>query len=481
MQTDRFARARILMEQKRYDLASNEITARIGDDPEDPEGYILAALCHFTLDRPGAGDAARRAVELAPNDSRAHFALSLVESKCGNLDGAEAAIRRAIELNSWAAGYFGQLAAIEIGRYDWRAALRAADEGLAIDPDDDVCLNHRAVALTKLGRHDEAAHTLEGTLEKHPEDAYTHANRGWTLLHENEPRKAVDHFREALRLDPNSEWAKAGLLEALRAKNWFYRRVLQFFLMLSRFSPRMQFGLIIGMVVVVRALAELGEQVPAAEPFFAVLIFAYAAFVAATWFAKHIINMLLLFDRDGRVLLDRQQKCLSAVCTVLMVVVLALVASAVAGTDRRAAPAAVFVFLVAVHLASVFQIPAGRFRLLGAGASALILGLFAYERFERFDLIHQFAMLQTRAESHDTWAAEFRARKANMTEEQTAATEKGLQNSANVLDRSLQLLRSRAEELNSWESVLGFASLGGLLLHGFLAAKAVRARFESLT
>ncbi|QJW94772.1 tetratricopeptide repeat protein [Frigoriglobus tundricola] len=478
METDRFARARVLMEQKRYDLASNEIAARIGEDPEDPEGYILSALCGYVTDRPGARDAARRAVELAPDAARAHFVVSLTESKRGNFEGAEAAIRRAIELNSWTASYFGQLAAIEIARCHWGAALNAADEGLALDPDDEVCLNHRAVALTKLGRHDEAARTLEGTLEKHPEDAYTHANRGWSLLHENEPRKAVEHFRESLRLDPNSEWAKAGLLEALRARNWFYRRVLQFFLVLSRFPPRVQYGLIIGMVVVVQGLDALGKQVPSAEPVFAALVLGYAAFVAATWFAKHIINVLLLFDRDGRVLLGREQKWVSGTCTALVVVVLALAAAAVFGSDRRSAPAAVFVFLFAVHLASVFQIPAGRFRWMGIGLSAVIFSLFASERLERFELMRQFEPLRARAEAHDARVADFRARKPGLSKDEADETERALRLSFGTIDSEMRRLGSRIEELNAWESVLGFASLGGLLAHSFLAAKARRVRFE---
>jgi Flp pilus assembly protein TadD len=477
MQTDRFARARVLMEQRRHDLAANEIAARLGDDPDDPEGYVLLALCRYATNRPDALEAARRAVELAPDEDRAHYALSLVEARRGNLDEAEAAIRCAIGLNSWSAGYFGQLAAVEIARYKWEEALRAADEGLTLDPDDDICLNNRAAALTKLGRHDEAARTLEGTLEKHPEDAHTHANRGWTLLHENEPRKAIEHFRESLRLDPNSEWARLGLIEALRAKNWFYRRVLQFFLWLSRFPPRVQFGLIIGMLVGVRVLGGLGKQMPAAAPFFAVLIFGYAAFVAATWFAKHLVNMLLLFDPDGRALLDRQQKWVSGICTALALAVLVLAAYAIFGSDLRAAPAGVFVFLLGVHVASVFEIPAGRFRWMGAGLSALVLGAYAWTLLERFELIGQLDQIVHRAEAHDARLADYNARKAGMSKEEIEAAEASLRASRAEVESSAQRVLSRLQELNSWESVLGFASIGGLLLHSVLAAKARRATF----
>jgi len=478
MDMDRFARARVLMEQKRYDLAVKEITARLGDDPEDPEGYILSAICRHLTDQPGAWDAAQRAIELAPNEDRAHYVVSLTEAKRGNLDEAEAAIRRAIELNSWNAGYFGHLAAIQIARYDWSKALESANEGLAIDPDDEVCLNHRAVSLTKLGRHDEAARTLEGTLEKHPEDAYTHANRGWSLLHENEPRKAIEHFRESLRLDPNSEWAKLGLLEALRAKNWFYRRVLQFFMMLSRFPPRVQFGLIIGMLVVVRILGALSEQIPSAAPFFNALIFGYVGFVASTWFAKHIINVLLLFDRDGRVLLDRQQKWISGICTALVVMTLALAASAILGTDPRSAPMAVFVFVFALHFASIFEIPAGRFRWMGMGLSTIILVLFALERIDRFELFDQIDRIQILGEAHDARLAEYLARKPSLSQAEIDSTERSLRISRADLETSLQRLQTRAQALNSRQSMLGFASLCGLLAHTFLAAKANRAKFE---
>lgn len=478
METDRFARARVLMAQGRYDLAADEVAARLGEDPEDPEGYILTAICRHSTNRPGAWEAARRAIELDPNDARSHFVLSLTELRRGNFDESEAAVRRAIELYSWNAAYFGQLAAVHLSRYRWTEALAAADEGLAIDPDDEGCLNYRAAALTKLGRHDEAAHTLEGTLAKNPEDAYTHANRGWTLLHENEPRKAIGHFRESLRLDPMSAWAKAGMLEALRAKNWFYRRVLQFFLRLSRFPPRVQFGLIIGMVVLAQVVGSLGKQMPAAEPFFLALLLVYVAFVAATWFADHIINVLLLFDRDGRVLLDRPQKVLSVACTLLVLAVLFLAVSAVMGWDKRSVPAAVFVFLFAVHLASVFQIPRGRFRWYGIGLSAVIMGAFAYERVQRFEWMAEADRIMARAKAHDAKVDEYQASEGKLPAEQVDAIVASIRASKAEISRSMDRAVARREQLDSWQSVLGFASLGGLLLHATLMVRAGRPRAE---
>ena len=472
MELDRFARARVLLEQGRFDLAAREVTARLADAPDDPEGHILLALCRHNLNDPKADETARSAVALAPNEDRAHFVYSLTQWKRDHLDEAERAIRRAIELNSWNAGYFGQLAAIDVSRYRWSAALKSADGGLAIDPDDETCLNLRAAALTKLGRHADAAATLEGALEKHPEDALSHANRGWTLLHENEPRKAIEHFRESLRLDPTREWAKEGLREALRAKNWFYRRVLQFFLLLSRFPPRVQFGLIVGMILVIRVLDDLGERMPAAAPFFNALILAYVGFVAATWFAKHIMNVLLLFDRDGRTVLDRGAAWVSSICCLLVLVVLVLAVVAIFGRASTYVSYALVAFLVAVHFSSVFEIPAGRYRRIGIAVSALVLIAFASLKFERIALVAEFERLLERAKEHDARADVFQEK----DDDESQSKKKELKVQLFLIRDASLRMRGRADQLDRLESWAGFASLGGLLLHSYLGVRARRYR-----
>ncbi|MBX3401187.1 MAG: tetratricopeptide repeat protein [Gemmataceae bacterium] len=478
MEPDRFARARILLEQNRYDLAARETTARLADDPNDPEGHILLAICQCNLNDPQAIDTARTAVELAPNEDRAHFVYSLAQLRKGNLDEAERAIRRAIEINCWNSGYFGQLAAIEVGRYRWTEALAAADQGLALDPDDRHCLNLRAVALTKLGRKSEAASTLEGALEKNPEDAYSHANRGWTLLHENEPNKAIEHFRESLRLDPTSAWAKEGMLEALRARSWFYRRVLQYLLWMSRFPPRVQFGLIISMVVLVQVLDGIGKQMPGAEPFFNVLIFGYAIFVASSWFAQHIMNVLLLFNPDGRMILDRTQKAISLLCFSLVVVVLILAAFAILTREQSTVAWAVTMFLAAIHTSSIFDIPAGRYRWIGLGLSSIAILAFGVLKSERVDLIADYDKLYQKAIQHDERAEQFRLNERELSAEKAEALKRELAVELRIIQLKSSEIRNRSDKLGTMETVSGFGSLGALLLHAFLRAKARRERFE---
>lgn len=475
MEPDRFARARILLEQNRYDLAAREVTARLADDPNDPEGYILLGICQCNLKDPKAIDTARTAVELTPNEDRAHFVYSLAQLRKGNLDEAERAIRRAIEINCWNSGYFGQLAAIEVGRYRWTEALTAADQGLALDPDDRHCLNLRAVALTKLGRKSEAASTLEGALEKNPEDAYSHANRGWTLLHENEPKKAIEHFRESLRLDPTSAWAKEGMLEALRARSWFYRRVLQYLLWMSRFPPRVQFGLLIGLIVLVRMLGTISRQYPAAAGVITVFILGYVAFAAASWFAKHIMNVVLLASADGRMILDRSEKWISGTCTILVALTLALAAIALVGKNDSYGHAALTLFLVAVHFASVVNIPFGRFLAIGIAASVLTVGAYGVSNIQRVEMDGEFERLRAHALRYDQEGDMLRLAMPAMTAEQQIQMEQ-------TRARQLESLKTTAgdwhrhdRELEDRISMIGLASLGALFLHPVLIRGSQRA------
>ena len=105
------------------------------------------------------------------------------------------------------------------------------------------------MALVQLGRKDEAQQTLGSALANDPENALTHANQGWALLHRGDHAKALEHFREALRIDPELDWARAGIVEALKARHLIYRVMLRFFLWMGRQSqgravgrhPRLRF------------------------------------------------------------------------------------------------------------------------------------------------------------------------------------------------------------------------------------------------
>jgi tetratricopeptide (TPR) repeat protein len=303
-----FERALLLFGQSRFDLAEQELRQALGEEPNDPSAHALLAMClSRRKDHAGAVDTAERAVGLAPDLPLAHYAMAHALHAADRETEAAIAVDQAINLDPLNSSYYGLQASIRFARRDWAGALESADAGLRLDPQDDACTNLRAMALVQLGRRDEAGAAIQGALERDPENAVSHANQGWTLLHERRPKEALEHFREALRIDPTLDWARIGMVEALKARHLVYRVMLGFFLWMNRLSAKVQWVLIIGILVGQRALGQLAKDWPAVAPFIDPIMYAVFGFVLLTWTAVPLFNLLLRLNPTGRHALKREQ------------------------------------------------------------------------------------------------------------------------------------------------------------------------------
>jgi tetratricopeptide (TPR) repeat protein len=246
-------------------------------------------------------------VHLGPDFPFAHYALAKVYYDRHRYPDALAAIGEAIRLDSTDADQFSLLAAIHLDQKHWRDALSAAEQGLQFDPEHVGCTNLRAIALVKLGRKAEAGATIGAALSKNPDNSLTHANQGWTLLEQGQPKPALEHFREALRLDPENDWARRGIVEALKARNIIYAVMLKYFLFMSRLSGRAQWAILLGGYFGNRLLAGFAKSNPELAPWLLPLRILYIAFALMTWIADPLFNLLLRLNRFGRLALSREQ------------------------------------------------------------------------------------------------------------------------------------------------------------------------------
>jgi tetratricopeptide (TPR) repeat protein len=302
----------VLYHQSRYDLADREFRQELAEAPDNAMAHAFLALCLTEQDRHDeALHEAGEAVRLEPDAAFCHYARGRVLYDQDRLKEAEAAAQEAIRLDPDDADYLGLLAAVEMNRRRWAAALEAAERGLALDPEHDACTNLRAMALVQLGRKEDAAGTLGSALARDPENALTHANQGWALLHRGEHEQALEHFREALRIDPELEWAQAGIVEALKARYLIYRLMLRFFLWMGRKSTAAQWVIILGFVFGRRALANLARTNPKLGPYLWPVLALSFAFLLLTWIASPLFNLLLRFNRFGRLALSREQRIAS--------------------------------------------------------------------------------------------------------------------------------------------------------------------------
>ncbi len=212
--SDHLERAMLLLQQGRYDLAEQQLRQALAQDPNHPIVHALLGICLTTRDdREGAIAACENAVSLAPDFSFTHHVFARTLNHFDRLTEAEAAVREAIRLDPEEPEYHGTLALILLNRKRWPEALTAAETGLQLNAEEVDCLNYRAIALTRLGRRDEAGQSIHTALEHDPDNAHSHANMGWTLLHAGNHRKAAfDHFRERCVSTPiwnGRDWASS--------------------------------------------------------------------------------------------------------------------------------------------------------------------------------------------------------------------------------------------------------------------------------
>src|SRR5437868_3516808 len=82
-------------------------------------------------------------------------------------------------------------------------ALEKANAGLAVNAQDLTCLNARSQALFRLKDKTAAYDTIKEALNVDPDDDFTHTNFGWHFMEAGKHKKAREHFRQALRINPN--------------------------------------------------------------------------------------------------------------------------------------------------------------------------------------------------------------------------------------------------------------------------------------
>jgi tetratricopeptide (TPR) repeat protein len=162
---------------------------------------------------------AKAALALNPNRADGWFELGSILGQAGDFQGAEAAFRRAIQLQPDLAKAHYNLALTFIGnpqgKMDWAGAIAECREALKFQPDFPQALNLLGAGLAATDQPDEAALVLEHASQLAPTLAEAHFTLGTTLESKDRLDEACKEYRAAVAAKgkyPEATSALASLL-----------------------------------------------------------------------------------------------------------------------------------------------------------------------------------------------------------------------------------------------------------------------------
>jgi len=117
-------------------------------------------------------------LDLEPTDAVAHLGAGQNRVELGDENAATGHLKRAVELDANNAAAYKELAELVARRADWSASLALLDRAIALDPADVTLRYRRGLALSRLGRADQArAEQAAATRLRHDLDRLTQARK----------------------------------------------------------------------------------------------------------------------------------------------------------------------------------------------------------------------------------------------------------------------------------------------------------------
>ena len=374
----RASKVEILIQQKKFSEAEKVLSDLLSEESNNIHFLSLLAEVYLQLDKfDQATHITDHAIGLAPGAPYLFYTKARIAAHQNMLSDAEKNVSQAIVLDPYDADYFAFLAHIKLARKQFNEALETANRALEIDAENLLALNTRSTALNKLNRNEESFETIQGALREYPNNAYTHANYGWGLLEKGDHKKALEHFKEALKNDPTSNYAQSGMLEALKATNPIYRIFMKYAFWMSNLTAKYQWGVIIGFYIGFKGLRTLAKNNETLQPYLTPLIIALALVAFSTWVIAPISNLFLRFNTYGQLLLDKKEKLSSSFVAISLAVCVVGLLLYFSFSDERYLTVAAFGFAMMLPLGVMFSPSKYKNALLIYAVVMIVVGILA--------------------------------------------------------------------------------------------------------
>jgi len=302
-------RIQILLAQGRIDHAEKQLFEFLEDDPSSEYGRYLLAYVHYFKGRSRESEQLLLQLQAEDPENTAYLALlAEINLKEEEYEAAEEKTDQLLTMAPEQVEFHTLKSRLKFAQRYYDAALRYANSALTIDPENTEALNQKAMLAGILGDKEVAANSVLEALEQNPEDPYTIANHGHQLLGQGKVKEALERLSEALRLNPTNSLARYAMQEALKSRFWPYRMFYRYMQFMGRLTARGSWGVIIGAYVVYQIILRVGESNATLAPILLPIAYTLVGFFLLSWVINPLMNLYLLTNPYGRLLLDKEDK-----------------------------------------------------------------------------------------------------------------------------------------------------------------------------
>lgn len=219
-------RAWLLFEQRRYGDALELAQRSLQQAPNQARAYALIAQCHRKLGQLPLGlEAAQRVIQIAPDAALGYHVTTMLHCSLKQYDAAQRSLEQAIKRSPDNDALHYLAGAIAFDQERWQDCLDSTAQALQSNPEHVSSLILRGRCFLKQWRLEEVQQLVSLALSLKGNSSDAHALLGHLQLKQRAFDAALKSFRIALEQDPHNAFAHDGLIDAMMAQNWLYRKI----------------------------------------------------------------------------------------------------------------------------------------------------------------------------------------------------------------------------------------------------------------
>ena len=304
-------RVQLLFNGGRYEEALRFLEAHLSDYPNDQYAkYCYATALLFTGDKTKSRQICEQLLVEDPGNESVLTLSANIDLDDDRYETAESKAELLVEIDPMYSDHHLLLGRVKMAQRSYDKALISINTALELDAENIEALNCKIMVDGLVGNKG-TSDNIDQALELNPENPYTIANQANRMLQDGDVKGALDRAHYALSLNPSNLLAQSVLKEAMKSRFWPYKMFYKYQMAMSKLSGDNIWKVMIGVYVGYHALRVLAQSNEALGVYLTPIVYMIAGLFFLSWLMSPIMNLYLLSNKYGKVLLDDDDKVMA--------------------------------------------------------------------------------------------------------------------------------------------------------------------------